>query len=133
VTSAKIYPCLRYQDAPAMIDWLCEAFGFTKRVVYPGPDGTIAHAELSLDDDIVMLGSVTADGYGESPKQAGKVTGSIYIATGDIDAHCARAKAAGASVFRGPEDTDYGSREYSCRDPDGHVWSFGTYRPMPGS
>jgi uncharacterized glyoxalase superfamily protein PhnB len=130
-STPKVYPALRYEDAPAMIDWLCKAFGFKKRVAYPGPDGSIAHAELSYGADIIMLGSTKPDGYGESPKQSGRVTGTIYIATTDIDAHCERAKAAGAEVFRGPEDTDYGSREYSCRDPERHIWTFGTYRPVP--
>ena len=127
----KIYPALRYQDAAAMIDWLCRAFGFRRHVVYPGPDGSIAHAELSYGRDIVMLGSTKPDAFGSSPQQVGAVTATIYIATSSIDAHCELAKAAGAQVFRGPEDTDYGSREYSCRDPEGQVWTFGSYRPLP--
>jgi uncharacterized glyoxalase superfamily protein PhnB len=130
--SPKIYPCLRYRDAPAMVDWLCDAFGFRKQVVYPAPDGSIAHAELSCGEDIVMMGSVRRDPYGTTPKDVGAVTGTIYVAISDVDGHCEHAKAAGADVFRGPENTDYGSREYSCRDPEGQVWSFGTYRPMPG-
>jgi uncharacterized glyoxalase superfamily protein PhnB len=133
VTSPKIYPCLRYEDAPAMIDWLCRAFGFARHAVHAAPDGSIAHAELSLGEDILMLGSARNDAYGDSPKRLGKSTGSIYVAVADVDAHCSQAKASGAEVFRLPEDTDYGSREYSCRDPEGHVWSFGTYRPTPGS
>jgi uncharacterized glyoxalase superfamily protein PhnB len=125
----RIYPCLRYEDAPAAIAWLCRAFGFEELLVVPGPDGTVAHAELRYGPCVVMLGSAKADAYGRSPAALGGVTGSVYIGLDEPDAHCARAKAAGADVFRPPEDTDYGSREYSCRDPEGHVWSFGTYRP----
>ena len=77
-----------------------------------------------------MLGSTKPDAYGgRSPREVGEVSQSLYLWVPDVDAHHARAKAAGAEVFRAPEDTDYSSREYSCRDPEGHVWSFGTYRP----
>jgi uncharacterized glyoxalase superfamily protein PhnB len=125
----KIYPCLRYEDAPAAIDWLGKAFGFEKLMVVPGPEGTVAHAELKYGPCVVMLGSVKNDPYGASPKTLKAITQTIYIGLDDPDAHCAKARAAGADVFREPVDTDYGSREYSCRDLEGHVWSFGTYRP----
>lgn len=125
----KIYPCLRYADAPAAIAWLCRAFGFEALLIVPGPDGTVAHAELRYGPCVVMLGSVKDDAYGTSPRTTKVVTQTIYIGLDDPDAHCARAVAAGAEVFRPPQDTDYGSREYSCRDLEGHVWSFGTYRP----
>ena len=125
-----IFPALRYRDAPAAIDWLGRAFGFERLAVHPGPDGTVAHAELALGEGVVMLGSTKPDAYGgRSPREVGEVSQSLYVWVPDVDAHHARAKAAGAEVFRPPEDTGYGSREYSCRDPEGHVWSFGTYRP----
>ena len=125
-----IFPALRYRDAPAAIEWLERAFGFERLAVHPGPDGTVAHAELILDGGVVMLGSVKPDAYGaRSPREVGEISQSLYVWVADVDAHHARAAAAGAEVFRGPEDTFYGSREYSCRDPEGHVWSFGTYRP----
>jgi uncharacterized glyoxalase superfamily protein PhnB len=76
-----------------------------------------------------MLGSVKDDAYGASPRTSKAITQTISIGLDDPDTHCARAAAAGADVFRPPEDTDYGSREYSCRDLEGHIWSFGTYRP----
>lgn len=125
-----IFPALRYRDAPAAIEWLERAFGFERLAVHPGPDGTVAHAELILDGGVVMLGSVKPDAYGaRSPREVGEISQSLYVWVADVDAHHARAAAAGAEVFRGPEDTFYGSREYSCRDLEGHVWSFGTYRP----
>jgi uncharacterized glyoxalase superfamily protein PhnB len=123
------YPALRYRDARAAIAWLCKTFGFTEHAVY-GEGDVIHHAELAFGNGIVMLGSSRPDAYGRSPAELdGAVTGSIYAAVAEIDAHYQRAKDAGATIVREIQDTDYGSREYSARDPEGHVWSFGTYRP----
>ena len=128
--SQNIFSALRYRDAPAAIEWLERAFGFERLAVHPGPDDTVAHAELVLGGGVVMLGSVKPDAYGaRSPREVGEISQSLYVWVPDADAHHARAAAAGAEVFRGPEDTFYGSREYSCRDLEGHVWSFGNYRP----
>ncbi len=127
----RIFPALRYRDAPAMIAWLCRAFGFTEHVVYPGEAGTIAHAELALGSALIMLGSARDDRYGAmvgAPGGPGNGQ-SIYIAVDDADAHHARAKAAGAEILMTLTDTDYGSRDYICRDPEGYVWCFGTYWP----
>jgi len=137
VEPTRIYPGLRYRDAPAMIAWLCKAFGFRERVVYPGPDGTIAHAELVFGSGMIMLGSVRDDAYGAmvgAPIGAGadgaKGNGqAIYVAIDNADALCARAEAAGAKILMGLTDTDYGSRDFICRDPEGYVWCFGTYWP----
>lgn len=125
-----IMPCLSYRDAPAAIDWLCRAFGFEKKVAYDGPDGTIAHAELRLGRDYVMLGTQKDDVFNvRVPKDLGASTQTIYIVVADPDALFARATAAGAEVVRALQDTDYGSRDFSVRDPEGHVWNFGTYHP----
>lgn len=127
-----IFPALRYEDAPAAIGWLKQAFGFIERMVVPGPDGTIAHAELTLGNGMIMLGSVKEDAYGTSPRRLEGVHQTIYVHVADANAHEANARTAGADVFRPVEDTPYGSREYSCRDLEGHVWSFGTYQPFAG-
>ncbi|MBU8539072.1 VOC family protein [Falsiroseomonas tokyonensis] len=125
-------PTLRYQDAPAALDWLERAFGFRRGLVVPDDKGGIAHAELHLGENgLVMLGSVRADGFGQAPGQLGGITGSIYIRTEDADAAHARALAAGAELVRPLQTTDYGSRDFTVRDPEGHVWSFGTYWPDP--
>lgn len=123
--------CMTYPDAPAAIDWLERAFGFTRHVVYPNSDGTIAHAEMCFGNGIVMLGSDGKDGGFPmtSPTGGGPVHQSVYVIVTDPDVHYARAKAAGAEIVRELKDEDYGSRGYSCRDPGGHVWTFGTYRP----
>lgn len=129
-SATQIIPCLRYRDGHAAIDWLCRAFGFEKHACYDGPGGTVAHAELKLGPSFVMLGSNANPAFNwKSPSDAGCVTQSVYIVVDDADAHHARAKAAGAEIVRELNDTDYGSREYSARDPEGHLWHFGTYRP----
>jgi uncharacterized glyoxalase superfamily protein PhnB len=129
-----IYPALRYEDAKAAIAWLTRALGFEEQVVYPGEGDSIAHAQLKLGGNLIMLGSVNSknDPYVKSPKALGGVSSSVYIAletAADIDALYARAKAAGADISREVCDTDYGSHEFGVRDPEGHVWGFGTYRP----
>jgi uncharacterized glyoxalase superfamily protein PhnB len=128
--SSKVFPALRYQDAPAAIDWLCRAFGLEKQLVIPGPNGTISHAQLKFGPDYIMLGSSKDDSLRlKSPRELGGVTQSIYIYIADVDAHHDRAKAAGAEILVPLQNTDYGSREYSARDPEGHIWHFGTYLP----
>jgi uncharacterized glyoxalase superfamily protein PhnB len=126
----KIFPTLRYNDAPAAIDWLVRAFGFEKHFVVPNADGTIAHAQLKLGSDFIMLGSSRDDVLRmKSPRDVGGVTQSIYIYTPDIDGLYVRAKDAGAEIVIELKDTDYGSREFSVRDSEGHLWHFGTYLP----
>ncbi len=123
-------PCLRYRDAPAALDWLERAFGFRRGLVVPDGAGGIAHAELHCGRaGLVMLGSVREDAFGQAPGTLGGVTGSVYGRCDDPDALHDRAVAAGAAIVRPLETTDYGSRDFSVRDPEGHVWSFGTYWP----
>jgi uncharacterized glyoxalase superfamily protein PhnB len=124
---ATIFPSLRYRDAARAIEFLVEAFGFTRHQVHENPDGTIAHAELVYGDSAVMLGSDRGDSYGSEGSHVGQ--GWMYVVVDDADAHYARAVAAGAEIVRELEDQDYGSRDYSARDFEGNLWSFGTYRP----
>jgi uncharacterized glyoxalase superfamily protein PhnB len=131
IEPTRIFPGLRYRDAPAMIVWLGRAFGFTEHAVYPGEAGTIVHAQLAFGAAMIMLSSARDDRFGQmvgAPGSQGNGQ-SIYIAVDDVDAHHARAKAAGAEILMELTDTDYGSRDYICRDPEGHVWCFGTYWP----
>jgi uncharacterized glyoxalase superfamily protein PhnB len=133
--AATIVPAMRYRDAPAAIDWLCKAFGFAKHLVVPGPDGKIAHAQLVRGNGMIMLGSVVDSEFGRLMKQPDEIGGaetqSCYVIVEDADAHYARAKAAGARIVLEIKDEDYGGRGYSCRDPEGHLWNFGTYDPWP--
>lgn len=127
-------PCLVYRDAPRMIAWLCEVFGFARHAVYETEDGRIAHAELTLGEGMVMLGSKGAgspefDRAQQVPAELGGTTQSPYLVVGDADAVYARAKAAGAAIVINIKDEDYGGRGFSCRDPEGHLWNVGTYDP----
>ena len=127
-----IMPALRYRDAPAAIDWLCKVLGFARHAVYANPDGTIAHAELTLGGGMIMLGSGKDDEYGrgfKSPGELGAETRSVYIVVPAVEEVYARAQTAGAVVVRPLTNTDYGSREFSVKDPEGHSWSVGTYDP----
>jgi len=133
VPDGTLCPCLRYRDAPAALDWLERAFGFRRGLVVPDGAGGIAHAELHLGGaGLVMLGSVREDAFGRDPAALGGVSGSVYVRCGDADAAHDRAVAAGAVIVRPLETTDYGSRDFSVRDPEGHVWSFGSYWPEGG-
>jgi uncharacterized glyoxalase superfamily protein PhnB len=126
-----IFPALRYRDANAAIDWLGRAFGFEAKDVHRGDDGSVQHAELRLGANLVMLGQAGEDGWmgGESPESL-RSTISLYVVVSDPDELHARAAAAGADVVRALEDMDYGSREFSVRDLEGNLWSFGTYDPF---
>jgi uncharacterized glyoxalase superfamily protein PhnB len=132
--NSTIIPALRYRDAPAAIDWLCRAFGFAKNTVYANPDGTIAHAQLTLGGGMIMLGSVNNGGpYSELIRQPDEIGGaetqSPCIVVEDCDAVCKTAKDAGAKIVMDIADMDYGGRAFSCRDPEGHLWSVGSYNP----
>jgi uncharacterized glyoxalase superfamily protein PhnB len=132
-TTVTVIPALRYRDAPAAIAWLCDTFGFAKHAVYAGEGGQIAHAELTFGNGMIMLGSARDDDYGRlvSPPAGpdAVTTQSAYLIVGDADALYQRVVQAGARIVRELSTTDYGSREFTCRDPEGHVWSFGTYDP----
>jgi uncharacterized glyoxalase superfamily protein PhnB len=133
-TTAGLIPAMRYEDAPAAIEWLCAAFGFEKHMVVPGEDGSILHAQLTFGNGMIMLGSAREDALGlKPPKAAGGVnTQSPYVIVADADEHYRRAVAAGAKIVKDIKDEDFGGRGYSCLDPEGHLWNFGTYDPWAG-
>jgi len=136
-TTATVIPALHYRDAKAAIDFLCKAFGFKKFASYESDKGEVMHAELTFGNGMVMLGQSRKDtDYGKlltGPSEAGGVTMSVYLVVDDCDAHFERAKAAGASIVRAPVTQDYGGRDYTCKDPEGNVWTFGTYDPWAAS
>jgi len=130
--SATVIPTMRYHDAPRMIAWLCQAFGFREHLVVPDGAGGIAHGELTFGDGMVMVGSARDDEFGRlqaTARDVGTVTQSAYVIVADVDAHYVRAKAAGAEIVHELEDKDYGGRGYSARDPEGQLWSFGSFDP----
>ena len=121
---------MRYDDPDAAVVWLIEAFGLTEQTIYRDEHGKVGHAELRAGEGMIMvsgprdpgwLGATTADPLA-SPV-------SIYVVVEDPQGHFERAKAAGAVIVRDLEQMDYGSDEYSARDLEGNLWSFGTYRP----
>ena len=122
-----VWPALRYNDAQQAIAFLKRAFGFEESAVYPGESpGSIVHAELlwSGGGGGVMLGSTRADDLSEVMQPG---MSSIYVVTDEPDALFERATGAGAEVVRGLTNEDYGSRGFTVRDPEGNLWSFGTY------
>ena len=132
-TRATVIPCLRYRDAQAAIEWLCQVFGFEQQFVAANDDGSIAHAQLTFGNGMIMLGSATDSEFGRLMKQPDEIGGAetqcAYLIVSDADAVYARAKAAGAEIVMEIKDENYGGRGFSCRDLEGHLWNFGTYDP----
>ncbi|MFE3451499.1 VOC family protein [Nonomuraea sp. NPDC059194] len=106
-----VFALARYQDVLAAAEFLSSAFGFVPHQVMD------IHAEMLVGDDMIMLGQGKPGGPG------------VYVAVDDPDAHHDKAVAAGAVVTMELVDQPYGSREYGCKDPEGNLWFFGTYRP----
>ena len=115
-------PILRYADPEAAITFLTSAFGFEAAAIHRDDDGAVLHVEMTWGTGMVMFGP---------PSEAFDLigTGATYVIVTDLDAHFERAKAAGAEIVTEPRDLDYGSRDYTARDPEGHRWFFGTYEP----
>ena len=127
-----IIPAMRYRDAAKAIDWLCDVFGFERKMVVPGEGGRIAHAELTLGYGMIMLGDAETE-FGKlvrPPAPPGLInTQATYVVVGDIDAHYAHAKAKGAEIVFDIKTQDYGGRDYTARDLEGNIWAFGSYNP----
>jgi uncharacterized glyoxalase superfamily protein PhnB len=129
----QFFPTLRYADPAAAVVWLCKAFDFTEHFVARDEVGRVVHAQLRLGDGLLLLGPDRSDDpYGiHSPRVLNGLNQCVCVALHEVDLHCVAARAAGASVITEPYDTPYGAREYSCRDPEGHVWCFGNYWGEP--
>ena len=125
-----IFPVLRYQHAPAAIEFLVNALGFEKKSDHRTPQGDVAHADLAHGPSIVGVSSAAVSS-GESPW--GQVRQGLYLVVDDPDAAYERARAAGADVAVPIADQSYGSRDFSLRDPEGHLWGFGTYDMSRGN
>jgi uncharacterized glyoxalase superfamily protein PhnB len=125
----RIFPTLRCRDADAMIRWLTEVLGFVEHAVHRA-DGAVVHAELAVGTSLVMLGQARDGDYDALVGDLrGRRTDAVYIAVDDADAIHARVVASGARIEMELTQTDYGSREFACRDPEGNLWSIGTYWP----
>ena len=129
--TAILYPGLQYEDADAAIEWLENTIGCARREVHKDDDndGAVVHAELEFQGAVIMLSSA---GIGREPFSSLPAGDRlVYVAIADPDSLHDRAVAAGAEVALPLTDTDYGSRDFTLRDPEGNLWSFGTYRPVP--
>jgi uncharacterized glyoxalase superfamily protein PhnB len=123
-----VWPILTYRDGRAAIAFLTKAFGFEERAVYAREDDpfVIEHAELRWPlGGGIMLGTAGKDDSPFGRREPGN--DSVYVVCDDPDALFERATEAAAEVVRGLRDEDYGSRGFTVRDPEGNLWSFGTY------
>jgi uncharacterized glyoxalase superfamily protein PhnB len=130
----RISSSLVYENASEAIDWLCRAFGFEVRLKVEGDEGTIVHSELTFGDGLIMVGETAKRSahpdwtYRMSPNEVGGVnTQTLMIYVDDVEAHCTRARAAGAKISQEIEVHDYGEdywadKSYGCIDPGGHHW-----------
>ncbi|RYZ41951.1 MAG: aminotransferase [Myxococcaceae bacterium] len=127
-----------YEDAPAAIDWLERVFGFQTRLKVEGAGNTIEHSELVYGDGVIMVGSTQKRAFHGSPKQhQGMNTQYLMVHVDDVDAHCAHARDAGATITQEPETKNYGddwgtNRSYGATDPEGHHWWFTQRVTSPG-
>ena len=129
-----VIPGLRYRNAPAAIDWLCNVLGFEKQLVVPGDTSdSVLHAQLTLGGGMIMLGSVNDNDFGRLMAQpeeiGGKETQCSYVLVDDADEVYEKAKASGVEIVMPIKDEEYGGRAFTCRDPEGHIWAVGTYNP----
>jgi uncharacterized glyoxalase superfamily protein PhnB len=119
----RIVPYLLYSDAPAAIDFLCKAFGFTEEFRLPMPDGRVGHAQLVYEGNLVMLASVFSEGGFASPLDLPAVHSHVYCTVDDTDSHYERARSAGATIAAEPAN-EHGTRLYRAMDTEGHRWMF---------
>lgn len=132
--TATVIPAMRYRDALRMMDWLEQAFGFERQAVYMAGESKVAHAEMTFGHGMVMLGSVDngspSSGHAAQPDEiGGRETQTPYLVVSDCEAIYATAKAAGAEMLMDLREMDYGGKAFTCRDPEGHLWSIGEYDP----
>jgi uncharacterized glyoxalase superfamily protein PhnB len=132
-TQSSVTSSLAYRNAPEAIEWLCGVFGFAKHAVYPGPNNTILHSELTLGSGMIMIGSLMDGPYRPFTKHPDEIGGAetchLNLIVDDADAIYTRAKTAGAEILFDIEDKHYGGRGFTCRDLEGHIWNVGTYDP----
>ena len=133
-TKSTVIPGLRYRNAPAAIDWLCNVLGFEKQLVVPGDTNeSVLHAQLTLGGGMIMLGSVNDNDFGRLMAQpeeiGGKETQCSYVLVENADVVYEKATASGAEIVMPIKDEEYGGRAFTCRDPEGHIWAVGTYNP----
>ena len=122
--TAQLSSALSYRDPKAALAWLERAFGFELTMLLETADGQVAHSQMTYGDGMIMVGSEWSEDHKSPASIGGKNTQTVHIQIDDgLDAHCERARAAGAVILAEPETQFYGDRTYRCRDPEGHIWT----------
>lgn len=122
--SPTLIPAIVYRDPRAALDWLARALGFELAMLIEDAEGRVGHSEMRHGDALIMVGAEWSEDHRSPASVGGKNTQSVHIGiAGDIDAHCAQARAAGAEIIAEPQDQFYGARTYRCRDLEGHIWT----------
>ena len=117
IPSAQVIPVLIYPDVREAVDWLTNVFGFEERVQI----GESHRSQLSFGDGALIIGDVRGD---RRPPREGEENHSVVVRVEDANAHCERARAAGAKILMEPTDFEYGERQYHAEDFAGHRWTF---------
>lgn len=120
----RVTPYLYYNDLSAAMEWLKRVFGLQVRFVMPGPDGQPMHGEMTMADGVIMMGKADPERRAKSPADLGAASQGLYIYVDDVDTHCDRAKAAGATIVMPLEEMFWGDRMYAAVDLEGHQWTF---------
>ena len=130
---ARIIPAMRYKDAKAAINWLCNTFGFERHLIIEGENDNVEHAQLVLGDCMIMLSSMNDNEYGKYFKTPDSIQGvntqALYIVIDQIDEHYGKVVAEKAEILIPLKEEDYGGKSFTCRDIEGHIWNFGSYNP----
>lgn len=135
-THANLIPVIRYSDCNSATTMLTDVFGFAQGNVFRDDAGNVMHGEFSFGHGGVMIGPVADTPFGKymrQPKEAGGITASFFVIVTDPDALFAKCQAAGLEVLMQLRDESYGSREFTVRDAEGHIWTFGTYEIAAGT
>lgn len=132
----QLIACFRYSDPRAAFAFLKSAFGFSEHLVVENDAGEVEHAQLTLGPTMIMIGSAKDDALNfKSAETLGGNSQTAYMVVADdamVDTISDRARAAGAEIVQGPENPEYGGRVVVIRDPEGHIWTFGSYNPWAG-
>ncbi len=129
-----VIPGLYYRNAKAMIEWLCETFGFEKQLVIAGSDNVVMHSQLTFGHGMIMVGSfhsgTPGSGIVKHPDEIGGAEAqTLSLLVSDCTELYAKAKAAGAKILSELEKKEFGGEAFTCSDPEGHIWQFSTYNP----
>lgn len=132
--SPTVIPTIQYHDANKAVIWLCEIFGFRPKTVFKDESENVQHAELLHGNGLIMIGPRSDTPFGQlikTPQELnGKVSSCIYVIVEDVDAHYQKAIDGGAEIVLELVTQSYGGKDYTCRDFEGYLWSFGTYDPF---